>query len=118
MCALLLQGCASDSYERYDTSLYDNLKYGTDEALAEHMLLLERIIARAEENGVKPPPGVCLEYGYYLALTGKPEEGRHFMDKELTYYPESATFVSALKRLTSGEESILDDNTGTGEDQE
>ena len=109
-CAVLmltLFGCAADGYDDYNESLHDTMKYATPEAMAAHTLLLGTVLARAEENGVQPPPGVAAEYGFNTALMGDIERGVQYMDKEMVYYPESKLFVEALKRIIENRENIL-----------
>jgi hypothetical protein len=103
---VLMAGCAS-SWERYDESLYLSIKEATPEAYESHARLLAAIIAESYESGVKPPPGICAEYAFYLARLQRPKEGEVYLAKEVEYYPESQTFVAVLKRLMEGANNVI-----------
>jgi|GEM_PF-307128 len=102
-------GACRSPYDGYGSSLYRQLKKPTPENQAAHLNLLAKVIERADRNQVRPPPGVCAEYGYNLGLLGRTAEATDYLDREVQHYPESETFVSVLKRIVSGRGRILSD---------
>ena len=113
LAALLLliagYGCASSGWDSsYDSSLYQALREENPEAYAAHARRLQAIIAYAEQRQMRPPPGICLEYAFYLARLQRQQQAQTYLEKELSYYPEAAKFIAVLTRLFQGQKSILE----------
>lgn len=107
MLVLLLVPACSNSWGSYELSLFLVLREGTPESYESHAALLARIIEEAEYSGAKPPPGICTECGYYLAILQKYHGWQAYLAKEVTYYPESQTFVTVLQRLLEGDKHVI-----------
>lgn len=102
---LAASGCAS-AWSEYDDSLYRALRAPGRESAAAHAELLGRIVGESRSAGRRPPPGILAEYGIYLARTGRASEAKRCFEAEKEAYPESATFVAILERLTEGRRSF------------
>jgi hypothetical protein len=92
-------------WDRYDESLYTAVFDPSEESLARHIQTLEGFT-----NSESPPPGLCAELAYYLALAGRNAEAEAWLDRELALWPESSKVVSALRSLiTSNPEPSSED---------
>lgn len=97
----LLGGCAAHQHntfclEGYHQSLYDYRKESTDENAQKHLEVLERIIQHAGESGLKVPPGIYLEKGYFHQLLGNSQQAEADYQEEMARYPESETFITKV----------------------
>jgi hypothetical protein len=91
---LLAAGCASH-WDGYDNSLYAVTMEPGPEAYQAHVDLLRDWAGEGEEL----PPGLAAELGFYLALTGHPDEARLWFDREVARFPEAAAFVEAMRAI-------------------
>ncbi len=97
-----ITGCSPSSsttyyWGNYSSSLYDYKKAPDEKTLAAHVTQLVKIIEQADKKGKKVPPGIHAEYGYFLLKEGKEQEGMEHLDKEISLYPESLTFIKIIK---------------------
>jgi len=113
------------------TSAYENLAYldykkQTPEAMCRLICLYEEMVTHPGGSRQVPPPGICAEYGYLLLNpdtytvfsehatdsqkklfqssnygTLFTERGKEMFEKEMEYYPESATFIMPLLKKLS-----------------
>ena len=70
------------------------------------------IIEESESRGVSPPPGLCMEYGIALYQSGYHEEAIEYLNKEYSYWPESAVVVTAISARISELESPISKPAG------
>ncbi len=102
----VLAGCVSP-WSRYESSAYSVFRTPDPSTYDAHARLLQRVIARAERRGQKPPPGVCSECAYYLWRLDRADEAMLLLEKEWQYYPEAREFIAAQKRFTAvGSEAV------------
>jgi hypothetical protein len=95
----LLCGCASHRHDTfclpdYHQSLYNYRKESTNENAQKHIEVLEKIIQHANESGIKVPPGVYLEKGYFYQIIGNEKQAEADYQEEMTLFPESKTFIN------------------------
>jgi len=90
---LLAASCASP-WERYDSSLFSSVFEPNQQTIDGHISNLETLTAWEV-----PPPGLCAELAYFLALAGRNSEAQVWLDRELQVWPESAMVVEALRKL-------------------
>jgi len=107
---LLCFGCAR-GWERYSESLYHSMQEDSPEARENHGLLLAKIIDEAESKGKRPRPGLCAEYGFYLAKMQRTDQAALYLEKEIQYYPESIAFVRIINRMMKGAKNVLSETT-------
>jgi hypothetical protein len=99
----LLTGCvtANQKYEwgKYDSSLYAYYKDPTkaDELAAS----LAAVIAAADANRAKVPPGIYAEYGYLQMQQGKNQEAVDSFKQEAAHWPESKVFMDQMIKVAS-----------------
>jgi hypothetical protein len=99
-----LSACAGNPYPGYSDSLYTALYENTPEALGEHELLLEEVIAWYDQEGQILPPGVAAELAFYQAKLGRTDQVDELLRREMRAYPESKLFIEALRRFLLGAE--------------
>lgn len=78
-------------WQQYDVSLYNTIANPSPEAMAAHIETLERMVQTDP-----PPPGLCAELGYFLAISGRSGEAAHWFERELVAYPQSEQFLEQL----------------------
>ena len=100
---VVLPGCGGSTLQKYETSLYTVLREPSPEHTAEHAEFLEQAVLKAEAEGRKPPPGICIECALYLDRIVRGGEAQEFLDRELRYYPESAVIIAVMVRVLAGE---------------
>ena len=114
---------SATAYEHFAYKSYDKQ---TPESICRLIGVYESMIRNPKGTRNMPPPGICAEYGYLLLQPDTAEKfaqhasfdekdlfstsdyvtlfrqrGAEMLEKEIEYYPESATFVLPLiKRLT------------------
>ncbi len=100
--ALLAMSCASTglySWYSYQEDYYHYLKNSDKDSLAALTKTYEKIIEKQYATRGTVPPGIYADYGWMLLQSGKTNEGKAMLAKEIELYPESEVFVgSILKR--------------------
>ena len=128
--ALISCGISSSLYywggEQNGTTTYENLAYKnydkqTPESLCKLICMYEDIVSTPGGTRMRPPPGICAEYGYMLLIPENaaifaehatamqrrtfasgdyasffPQKGKEMLQKEIELYPESAKFIAPL----------------------
>lgn len=94
---LAVSGCATTggiSWGSYEEDLY---RYYHQADKRERVVAdFVDFIARVEQRGGKPAPGLYAEAGTFLLLQGKREKAIAFYQKEHEAWPESQTLMSTL----------------------
>ena len=110
----------------YENLAYLNYDKQTPEALCKLLVLYENMTSKPGGIRKVPAPGICAEYGYLLmqpevlqtftehasksqlkVFKDKDlnsyfiEHGKEMFEKEIEYYPESATFIGPLVKKLS-----------------
>lgn len=95
--------CASNnlySWYGYQGEYYRYVKNGDEDSVNNLIKQYEKMIAKPRDQRGVVPPGIYADYGWLLIESGKTEEGKAMLAKEIELYPESEVFVgSILKRL-------------------
>jgi hypothetical protein len=101
LCLLLLAGCAPTLYRwgNYDEALYDH--YKNPERREAFVTSLASVIADAEQNGARVPPGCYAEYGWALYEEGRFDQAIVYFAKESEHWPESRFLMEKLSRNAS-----------------
>ena len=103
----LFTGCVATTpfyWGYYSYTLYKYKKAPSEQTLNKHKKTLEKIFRKTESGKKQTPPGIYCEYGYYLIMEGKTDEGLEYFDKEVMLYPESAKFIETLRaQLVKGD---------------
>lgn len=103
LAVVMIAGCAPKplyNWGKYDTYVYSYVKSPNEESLATLMKECETLISDCGSRNV-PPPGLCADYGYLLIKSGKIEEGKAMLNKEIALYPESKVFMERIiKRIS------------------
>ncbi|MDO4695206.1 DUF4810 domain-containing protein [Porphyromonas sp.] len=102
MCVLtyFFQGCGTTyqalySWQGYEDLVIDSMSpdyQGNKKNINRYKALI------SNQSGFRrtPPPGILLEYGCELAMSGAVDEGIKMMELEIANYPESKVFVTAI----------------------
>jgi hypothetical protein len=80
----------------YSESLYQTKKHPSEESLAEHEAVLEKIIETSKEKNCRIPPGVYAELGYIRAMRNDSKRAVELFTLEKQTYPEAALFMDRL----------------------
>jgi len=102
--ALFFTSCSAPkkllySWENYDSTSYTYLKKG-DEKSAENLIKsYQQIIKKQDGTRKTVPPGIYADYGFILLQTGKIEEGKEMLKKEISLYPESEIFIDRILKM-------------------
>jgi len=91
-----LCACTATPWETYDETSYAAVMDPTDEAVAEHIALLEKWVAGPAED---VPAGIPVELAYWLAKVGHTEEARKLFEAEIVRYPHAEKYVRMLMNL-------------------
>jgi len=98
---ILVSGCASAKktfyWGDYSSTLYDFKKSPDAKTKEAHLSQLRRIMEVSNKQQMNVPPGVYVEYGYYLLKDGNEAEGMSYLAKETDLYPESVIFINRIK---------------------
>lgn len=84
------------SWYNYEDATYQYSKKRTDELKVK---MMEQYLKMAQnQKGIRGvvPPGLNAEYGFFLCMEGKKEEGLNFLREEIKLYPESETYISRI----------------------
>lgn len=80
----------------YSQTYYAYLENPSKETESEHLASLLDIINISKEKGLKYPPGIYAEIGYFKQKKGKTKEANAYFTQELQYYPEAQPFIEKL----------------------
>lgn len=119
-------GSTSGGVSPYESLSYLNYDKQTAESICKLLVLYEDMTAHPGGSRNVPAPGICAEYGYLLMqpevlqtftenatkaqlkvyegqdlATYFTEHGKEMFEKEMEYYPESATFIAPLLKKFS-----------------
>lgn len=106
MLSVFLLGCAQNQmyvWGNYSKTLYKLKKTPNEETFNDHKETLIEIITKSNEQGKRVPPGVYCEYAMMLAKDGKKDESLKYLDLEEKTYPESAVFVTNIRKNLNSE---------------
>ena len=85
----------------YERTSYDYYKKQSPESTQALMKTYKKMIAGEQSCQRKVvPPGIHAEYGYLLIQNGQKDLGIDQWRKEIESYPESATFINRIIKLT------------------
>ncbi len=98
---LLLAGCAQTMYQwgGYDERLYRH--YKNPQLRDEYVAAMRDVIAAAEQQGARVPPGCYAEYGWALFEQGNATEAVAYFEKEKAAWPESTLLMDKVIRVAS-----------------
>jgi len=106
---LLLIGCVQNTalytWGNYSQTLYAYKKNPTEETRQNHINTLQKIIAYADDNGRRVPPGVYAELAIMKKDSANNADVTSLLNKEKAVYPESAKFIDFIKTAILGEDS-------------
>ncbi|HSG88737.1 MAG TPA: DUF4810 domain-containing protein [Pseudomonadales bacterium] len=71
-------------------------KAPSEQTLAAHVKELERILMESEERGLKAPPGINAELGYFRSKADGDTDATAQYEREMQLYPESSAFLQRL----------------------
>jgi hypothetical protein len=97
--ALASSGCRPQTmyyWGGYDDALYRHYRNPQDRVA--YVEALQTIIAQADQQGLRVPPGVCAEYGYALYEEGRPQEAVPWFQRERDHWPESRILMEKMIR--------------------
>lgn len=100
--SISLSGCAGNQkapnmyWGQYSQTLYELKKEPSEATANAHQAQLEDIIAKSDEWGILPPPGVSAELGKVYFEQGNTDLAIQFMNRESENYPESKALMSQL----------------------
>jgi hypothetical protein len=99
--AFVIQGCGTKSPNLYYWGDYQSVIYdiylNPGEADAQTQIYkLNQTIERAENKGMKIPPGVFAHLGMVHAQIGNAGLAKEALLQEKALYPESATFIDGI----------------------
>lgn len=96
-------GCSSPkllySWSNYDRTSFTYLKKGDDKSRENVLKSYQQIIKKQEGTRKTVPPGIYADWGFILLQTGKIEEGKEMMNKEISLYPESKVFIENILKM-------------------
>lgn len=97
--ALGATSCATQqlyNWSGYDNAVYAYTKTTDEESVKDLMAVYQKLMDNSGGSRKVPPPGVCADYGFLLIQSGKIEEGKALLAKEITLYPESKKFIDRI----------------------
>lgn len=92
----LFLGSCQTAWDRYDESLYASVFEPNPNTYEQHIRSIEALA-----SGATPPPGLCAEMAFYLALSGREGEADLWLQRELEHWPESAKVVHGIHALVN-----------------
>ena len=105
LAGLLLASCVTNKepplyyWYGYTNAVYDYIKLGDEDSNGKMLEVYQQLLdGQAGTVRQVPPPGVCADYGWMLIQSGKKEEGKDLLRKEMELYPESAAFIQSILR--------------------
>lgn len=100
---LLLSSCTVQkklySYADYEKASYLYLKNSDEKSTQALIANYKTIINKQTGTRNVPPPGIYADYGYILIQSGKKEEGKSLLLKEIELYPESKIFIDRILKM-------------------
>jgi len=97
---LLLTSCSTPkalySWDNYDDTSYKYLKNGDEKSTEQLIKTYQQLIEKQKGTRKTVPPGIYADYGFILLQTGKAEEGKAMLEKEIALYPESKLFIDQI----------------------
>ncbi|MDP8162420.1 DUF4810 domain-containing protein [Pasteurella skyensis] len=101
LCGFVVIGCQSPSpslyyWGNYSDSVYSY--YDDETTLDTQQQNMLQIINNAQESGKQVGPGIYAHLGLISLKQGMAQKAQDYFQKEMTLYPESATFIQFLQR--------------------
>ncbi len=87
------------SWGKYETTSYNYLKNADEKSTQELIENYKKIIEKQTGSRNVPPPGIYADYGYILLQSGRTEEGKTMLKKEIELYPESKIFIDRILNM-------------------
>ena len=87
------------SWNDYDNTSYKYLKNGDEKSVENLLKSYQQIIEKQNGTRKTVPPGIYADYGFILLQTGKTEEGKIMLEKEIALYPESKVFIDRILKM-------------------
>ena len=84
------------SWNNYDDTSYKYFKNSDEESTEQLIKTYQKLIEKQTGTRKTVPPGICADYGFILLQTGKIEEGKAMLEKEISLYPESKVFIDRI----------------------
>ncbi len=104
-------GCGGEKRTYYWSSYQSDLRAGGfgQEKSKNFELTLQRIIDSSDKSGLKPPPGVLAEYGFFFFQRDEMRTAIIYFERESLMWPESAAFMErAIERATELQQQVSD----------
>ena len=87
------------SWSKYEQASYNYLKK-SDEKSTNNLLKEYKLIINNQKGTRKSiPPGIMADYGFLLIQKGDLIEGKNYLNKEISLYPESRIFIERILKL-------------------
>lgn len=92
------------SYKDYDEAAYSYAKTTGDRDLKKIQKSYEKIVTskgskkKSEFDETRIPPGTCVDYAYLMLQQQDTNSAYIWLEKEVSLYPESKTFVETFKK--------------------
>lgn len=87
------------SWSKYEATSYNYLKNSDEKSTQALIENYKSIIEKQTGTRNVVPPGIYADYGYILLQTGKTEEGKALLMKEVELYPESKIFIDRILKM-------------------
>jgi hypothetical protein len=101
--AWILSSCASQvplySWANYENVSYNYLKNSDEKSTQALIESFKKIIEKQTGERNVTPPGVYADYGFVLLQSGKTNEGKALLLKEVELYPESKIFIDRILKM-------------------
>lgn len=98
--ALLNQGCAHKAglyyWGNYEDIVYDIYLNPGEADVQTQLYRLNETIERAENNGMRVPPGLYAHLGMVYAQAGEANLAREALLQEKALFPESSVFIDGI----------------------
>ncbi len=113
---LLLQGCETHRnlyyWGDYQEVIYDIYLNPGEADVVTQIYKLNLTIERAENKGMKVPPGLFAHLGMVHAQAGNPGLAKQALLQEKALYPESAFFIEGILTRSNMGNTVLEANNG------
>ncbi|MBR0573464.1 MULTISPECIES: DUF4810 domain-containing protein [Pasteurellaceae] len=110
LCGVVIIGCQSPTSSLYYWGNYSDSVYAyydnetTLDTQQENML---QIINNAQKSGKQVGPGIYAHLGLISLKQGMAQKAQDYFQKEMTLYPESATFIQFLQRKNNSLKGVV-----------